>query len=67
MITKQTKLSITIIDCDGDSIAIDPGPSPWVCRFINEANEDGTGITYDEAKAIRKVLKNLMRSSRGEE
>jgi len=67
MITYKGKLSIDITDCDGDSIAIDPAPSPWVCCFTNEANEDGTGITYDEAKAIRKVLKNLMRASRGEE
>ena len=66
MITKQTKLSIFIVDDDGDEFSIQPGAFK-IASLMCHAEDSVAWITYDEAKAIRKVLKNLMRASRGEE
>ena len=66
MITKQTKLSITIVDGEAGEFSIHPGTFK-LASLVCYASDSLAWITYDEAKAIRKVLKNLMRASRGEE
>ena len=66
MITKQTKLSIFIVDDDGDEFSIQPGTFK-LASIVCYAKDSVAWITYEDAKALRKVLKNLMRDSRGEE
>ena len=66
MITKQTKLSIFIGDDGGGGFSIQPETFK-LASLVCYAEDRVAWITYEDAKALRKVLKNLMRDSRGEE
>jgi len=66
MITYKGKLSITIVDGEDGEFSIHPGTFK-LASLVCYAKDSVAWITYEDAKALRKVLKNLMRDWRGEE